>query len=212
MSTQNKFAVGDKVKLLVNKDHHKAGECFTVTPENPTEGFWLRAGEAEYPHINDCPHHFELVEAAQESNETPSLVQKTTPKNDDSSAEDSQPSISNNDWFERGELPPIRTECILVRNSDCVSDGNRCVVLYIGSIYAIVDEGFGEQHYYLKNIDFRPIKTIEEIEAEGREKAIEELRSSVGEKLGIKPCSALQWRVAEAIYDLGYRKMEKTND
>lgn len=48
--------------------------------------------------------------------------------------------------------------------------------LYIGNIYAILKSVHGgEQHYYLKNMKFRAIKTAEERESNKRETAIREL-------------------------------------
>lgn len=47
--------------------------------------------------------------------------------------------------------------------------------------------------------NFRPVRTPEQIAAEKREKAIEELRANA---------PGIAWKSAAAIYDAGYRKFE----
>lgn len=62
-------------------------------------------------------------------------------------------------WFERGELPPIGCECD-IRHACWPSDKFESVrILAITEEYLIVKAGYGEQHFLIKDISFRPIRT-----------------------------------------------------
>jgi hypothetical protein len=75
--------------------------------------------------------------------------------------------------------------------------------LYIGTIYAVLKstEG-GEQHYYLRDMQFRPIRTAEQLAAEEREQGINEMVES-------KIAGGLAPWVCGELYDAGYRKVER---
>lgn len=85
-------------------------------------------------------------------------------------------------WTGEG-LPPVGTVCQYqhVHHAGAWYDGK---ILYISGEYTIV---FGspvdEQHYYTRNLKFRPIRTPSQLAAEEREKAIEfmmQMTSSLG--------------------------------
>ena len=79
--------------------------------------------------------------------------------------------------------------------------------LYIGSVYAILVANDGEQHYYLRDMQFRPIRTPEQIAIELQVETIKEIAIATGLRAG-----AGQMEVARAIYNAGYRKFEITDD
>lgn len=70
-------------------------------------------------------------------------------------------------------------------------------ILYISNEYTIVKGGVtGEQHYYTRNLSFRPIRTPEQIAAEEKTKAIDDLMK----------VTCISRGEAARIYDAGYRK------
>ena len=106
----------------------------------------------------------------------------------------SKPEIDNS-WYERGELPSVGCECEIKHK--CWSEFWRVTVVAITKEYVIVVDGQCEQHYYLKDITFRPL-------CSEREKAIDELNALVGD---IEKYPT--WRDAIAgIIDAGYRKVK----
>lgn len=72
-------------------------------------------------------------------------------------------------WNGEG-LPPVGVEFEWRYGDHAWKKGE---ALYIGSIYAVLKstEG-GEQHYYLCDMQFRPIRTAEQIAAEERERQV----------------------------------------
>lgn len=75
-------------------------------------------------------------------------------------------------WNSEG-LPPVGLEFEWRYGDHAWKKGE---ALYIGSIYAVLKstEG-GEQHYYLRDMQFRPIRTAEQIAAEERERVANEM-------------------------------------
>lgn len=75
-------------------------------------------------------------------------------------------------WSGEG-LPPVGLEFEWRYGDHAWKKGE---ALYIGSIYAVLKstEG-GEQHYYLRDMQFRPIRTAEQIAAEERERVANEM-------------------------------------
>lgn len=67
----------------------------------------------------------------------------------------------DNSWHERGELPPVGTECEV---SNCGSDFVWCKIKYMGSHICVVQHrNYNDQHYHLSGaLRFRPIKTERE--------------------------------------------------
>ena len=105
-------------------------------------------------------------------------------------------SAQNNSWYERGDLPPVGCECEMKHT--CWSEFQHVFVLAITRQYVIVSSYSTpeiEQHYHLREITFRPLRTE-------REKAIDELIVLVGD---IEKYPT--WRDAiVGIIDAGYRK------
>lgn len=212
----SKFKVGDKVRVCVGHygDNIPKGTTLNVVADFTLGAYWINTTEVEVSMLNAYSYEFKLVEGPEISNQTPSLVQKTTPKNDDNSEEDSLPAdccvSGNNAWFERGELPPIGTICehgpteyygawkeveVLALREFKGHDTGMLVV------FATEDDVS-----FPSGECFRPIKTAEEMEAEvvaeEREKIIEEMARVISSKVSDK-------RAAESLYELGYRKMEE---
>ena len=107
----------------------------------------------------------------------------------------SKPEVDNS-WHERGEFPPVGCECEMKHT--CWDEFQRVFVLAITKQYVIVSDYSTpeiEQHYHLREITFRPLRTE-------REKAIDELIVLVGD---IEKYPT--WRDAiVGIIDAGYRK------
>ena len=112
-------------------------------------------------------------------------------------------------WSGEG-LPPVGVVCEWEHetNKGC---WRKAEIKYIGSAYVIVADFAGiEQHYYLRNMQFRPIRTPEQIAAEEREAAIKEACYEIEGK--VEPyntrldCSAAIRATIEAMLDAGYRK------
>lgn len=76
--------------------------------------------------------------------------------------------------------------------------------LYVGSVYVILKASHGEQHLYLRNMQFRPIRTTEQITAEEREKGIVEMARSM--MAGTVVAGDADIARATKLYDAGYRK------
>ena len=81
--------------------------------------------------------------------------------------------------------------------------------LYIGSVYAILQASDFEQHYYLRDMQFRPIRTPEQLAKEARSKSCDAM-------YGIMTSPPVRDNnrsdMAEALYDAGYRLFEITDD
>lgn len=70
-------------------------------------------------------------------------------------------------------LPPVGAECEWKYADSQTWKATK--ILYIGSVYVIVPDHDGEQHYYVQHMQFRAIKTPEQQAADKRETAIREL-------------------------------------
>ena len=104
----------------------------------------------------------------------------------------SKPEVDNS-WHERGELPPVGCECY-IRHSYCNPEKyEKVTVAAITSEYVIVKYATFEQHYMLKDISFRPLRTE-------REKAIDAACDAIG---GVAEDVLL---TIERLYDAGLLK------
>ena len=103
----------------------------------------------------------------------------------------------DNSWRERGELPPVGCECEIKHK--CWSEFRRVTVVAITKEYVIVVDGQREQHYYLREITFRPLRTE-------WEKAIDEMATLIGVECQPSPINIGSKRAAEILYNAGYRK------
>ena len=99
-------------------------------------------------------------------------------------------------WNGKGD-PPVGTVC------EITSSGvfwEAVEIKFIGKTYAIVEKNGMEQHWHIKNIEFRTIRTPAQVAADNREIVINDMLSYC------KPlCSRIE--LADAIYDAGYRKI-----
>ena len=208
----SKFKIGDKVRVCVGwYAGIPKGTILSVVADGTLGAYWIAGGYAEVGTVNVYHCGFELVEAAQESNETASLVQKTTPKNDDSSEEDSLPAdccvSGNNAWFERGELPEIGTVCEYRHNfTGNWNEGE--VVAQLGSEVVICDHNWHTSHWLTLD-KLRPIKkTAEEIETEARKKAVGAVEEQILEQMGELNVRNLAEHIVDT-FDLRFTKEGK---
>lgn len=65
----------------------------------------------------------------------------------------------DNGWHERGELPPVGVECDIRHSCWNSEKYEKVTVAAITNEYLIVKYATFEQHYMLKDISFRPIRT-----------------------------------------------------
>lgn len=207
-----KFVPGDRVKVksTAGVSRHATGvvsgkkhqHAAAYPNEYPVDVVWvLRDGASDACYFH--PEELELVEAAQESNKTTLLVQKTTPKNDDSSEGITQPSLDNNAWFERGELPPIGSKVEFYSddfdnedywNKDLINQSEVEIIAHIASSVRQNEADLAVFVFQYSDGDrqveqavpccFRPIKTAEEIEAEARKKAVGAVEEQILEQMG----------------------------
>lgn len=83
-------------------------------------------------------------------------------------------------------------------------------ILYISDEYTIVKgHPVGEQHYYTRNLKFRPIRTPEQIEAEERNGRIRVIEGIM--ILGQEQAMTIN-QIASAIDSAGYRKQKTTTE
>ena len=105
----------------------------------------------------------------------------------------SKPEVDNS-WYERGELPPVGCECEIKHK--CWTGFQRITVVAITKEYAIVEDDSvvtREQHYYLRDMIFRPHRTK-------REKAIDAACGAIGK---VDESGLL---MLERLYDAGLLK------
>ncbi|AMW64481.1 hypothetical protein QIT80_gp21 (endogenous virus) [Pseudomonas phage phiAH14a] len=101
-------------------------------------------------------------------------------------------------WTGEG-LPPVGIELEWRYDDHAWKVG---MALYIGSVYVILKASDGEQHYYLGDMQFRPIRTPEQIAADERELAITDICVVMDKD----PSRPLLREKAGVLYDAGYRK------
>lgn len=98
-------------------------------------------------------------------------------------------------------LPPAGVVCEWEHEAN-KGAWHKAEIKYIGSAYVIVADFAGiEQHYYLRSMKFRPIRTPEQIAAAEREAAVNGM-------LCYDALGGSRRGLAEALYDAGYRKQE----
>lgn len=109
------------------------------------------------------------------------------------------------EWTDKG-LPPVNCECEMTHESWGHRGWERVTIKYISADYAITTDAGGEQHWHMRNVHFRPLRTAEQLAAEARDKAIESMRAACP-----YPGSAGTYVDCEALYDAGYRKTKTCN-
>ncbi|EPF9793844.1 hypothetical protein ACSWMZ_006112 [Pseudomonas aeruginosa] len=102
------------------------------------------------------------------------------------------------EWDGQG-LPPVGVECEY--RHMIWPEYRRCEIRYISDESLVAYDDAQEQFYRTRDMLFRPIRTPEQIAAEEREKAIEEM-CFAEETLTVKQ--------AKALYDAGYRRQESS--
>ena len=113
----------------------------------------------------------------------------------------SKPEVGSS-WYDRGELPPVGCECEIKHK--CWVEFKRVSVLAITSEYIIVSGNTTparEQHYHLRDITFRPLRTE-------REKAIEEIASYFYDADGCQVTPCVADIISVRLYSAGYRKVK----
>lgn len=78
---------------------------------------------------------------------------------------------------------------------------------YCSAEYAITTNGGGEQHWHMRNIHFRVIRTPEQIAADEREAAIEEMW-----RVYWQPDAPTAKQALGLLWDAGYRKQSTKQD
>lgn len=74
-----------------------------------------------------------------------------------------QPAGTKDDWFARGELPPVGVECEVLNSALDNADWEKCVIHFVGKIACVyTSESCAERCAYLDVVKFRPIKSERE--------------------------------------------------
>ncbi len=112
--------------------------------------------------------------------------------------------IPQETWNGQG-LPPVGTVCIVEPHNtmwgfSSTSGYERKILAYYGEYVWLGHAETPLETTRIDKVDFRPIRTPEQIAAEERAKAIEEMCFAV-ETLTVKQ--------AKALYDVGYRRQEE---
>lgn len=117
-----------------------------------------------------------------------------------------RPTSDKQTWTGEGR-PPVGIVCEYQHghHSGAWYDGK---ILYISSEYTIVlGDPVNEQHYYTRNLKFRPIRTPEQIAEEAKEKAIDVIEKRILDRIGDLNVRNL----AEDLFDL-LGEMSKSTD
>lgn len=105
-------------------------------------------------------------------------------------------------WSGEG-LPPVGTMCEFLAMTDKSPSWEAGEILYI-SLYTVVISGDGFEHVaHPSNLNFRPIRTPEQIAEDDRAREVREMANVLR---GHVPQSV---KAAFALYDAGYRKQEQ---
>lgn len=107
-------------------------------------------------------------------------------------------------WDGQG-LPPVGDSCERRFIDVAGSSWFGCIVLAHGSRKIFIrDDNGDEWAHSLDEVEFRPYRTPEQIAAEEREKAVQQMAGDLGEL----PARTTVIPTLYAIYDAGYRKQE----
>jgi hypothetical protein len=96
-------------------------------------------------------------------------------------------------------LPPVGTVCEM--HHECWQPANwpEVAIKYASDEYFITQDSAGEQHWHARGVQFRPIRTPEQIAADEREAAIDEIMDD----LSLSPECRY---IAKRVLSTGYRK------
>jgi len=103
-------------------------------------------------------------------------------------------------WNGQG-LPSVGAVCEMRHDSWHLNNWPKVTVKYASAEYFITEDGAGEQHWHAHSVKFRPIRTPEQIAADERETAINELRKHIDPR-----ASAIAAGIFDCMTRLGYRK------
>lgn len=101
-------------------------------------------------------------------------------------------------------LPPVGAACEWEHDAN-KGKWHKAAINYIGSAYVIVSDFAGiEQHYYLRSMKFRPIRTQAQIEADERSKECDRMFGVILDNVPHERRSNGS-DIVEALYDAGCR-------
>lgn len=104
-------------------------------------------------------------------------------------------------WSGEG-LPPVGVVCEVFNRELSNPEWEKCTILFAGKNRFLYDsESCAERCGYIENLEFRPVRTSEQIAEDERERFAQELVAAMGKGGG--PNALYQ---ARRMYDLGYRK------
>ena len=104
-------------------------------------------------------------------------------------------------WSGEG-LPPVGVVCEVFNRELSNPEWEKCTILFAGKHRFLYDsESCAERCGYIENLEFRPVRTSEQIAEDERERFAQELVAAMGKCGG--PNALYQ---ALRMYDLGYRK------
>lgn len=171
---------------MSNVDWSKAPEGATHwMPESQywQEGFWKREGEANYFSRGG---EWEFSQAKPFGH--PALVKRPAAPQ----------------WNGEG-LPPVGCECEVLNGDLSNAQWEKCTILFVGAHRVVYDsESCSERVGYTDTLQFRPIKTPEQLAAEARERAVDEMWSVYWQ-----PHATTAKEGLGLLYDAGYRKQEQ---
>lgn len=112
--------------------------------------------------------------------------------------------MTDNSWHEKGELPPVGTECEWDTKENDFHEKVQIAAIVKGKFFPVaIMQFYDDFGIEADPTRFRPIKS-------DREKAIEEIYSILASRIGLyTEAHAEKCRfAAEALYDAGYRKTQ----
>lgn len=187
MSTQNKFAVGDKVRIRNFSEHLNGvtGVVLDSADNIVLNALWVRCDDTLSTYYF-YPDELDLIEKA--SNKSVEWDGEGLPP---AGVVCEYSILGAGPWYE------CRVRYVLDNDPSPDADGWTAVIW--------CPHLEKEQIATPPTIQFRPIKTKEQLEEEAkaqeREKVIEDIARVISSKISDK-------RAAESLYELGYRKME----
>lgn len=111
-------------------------------------------------------------------------------------------------WNGEG-LPPVGTVCEVFNRAMANPEWERCTILFMGSYRAVYEsDSCRERVAYVSedpDVEFRPLRTPEQIAAQEREDAILAIAEVIGHQVGVVTFLTPR-ETAEKLYDAGYRK------
>jgi hypothetical protein len=111
----------------------------------------------------------------------------------------------------KDDLPSAGVVCEVLNSGLHNPVWEKCIILFCGKHRVLYDsESCSERCGHIEDLEFRPIRTPEQIAADDRQKGIEELGNFLAATSNT-PTPYL-WEAAQKIYDAGYRKTSTTDN